>query len=61
MKSQITEVNVRTLSGATIWTNNNPVLEGVSIPVHLNAESGIYLVEVMTQSGEVFTEKAVIK
>jgi hypothetical protein len=61
MKSQITEVNVRTLSGATIWTNNSPVLEGVSIPVHLNAESGIYLIEVMTQSGEVYTEKAVIK
>jgi hypothetical protein len=61
LKSQITEVNVRTLAGATIWSNSNPLLEGVSIPVALNAESGIYLIEVRTQTGEIYTEKAIIR
>jgi hypothetical protein len=61
LKSQITEVKVRTLAGATIWSNSNPLLEGVSIPVALNAESGIYLIEVRTQTGEIYTEKAIIR
>lgn len=61
LKSQITEVKVRTLSGATIWSALNPALEGVSIPVALNAESGIYLIEVLTQTGEIYTEKAIIR
>ena len=52
---------MRTLAGATIWSNSSPLLEGVSIPVALNAESGIYLIEVRTQTGEIYTEKAIIR
>lgn len=60
-KSQISKVLVRTLSGSTIWSNENPIHEGLSIPVRLNAESGVYMIQVTTQSGEIYTEKAVVK
>ncbi len=61
IKAQIREIQIRNLQGSLIWENLNPQLEGISIPVDLKANVGMYFIEVRTESGEVFTEKVLIK
>ena len=60
LKSQIAKVQVRSLSGAIIWSATE-FENAVSIPVRLNADAGMYFIEVETRSGDLYTEKAIVK
>ena len=62
LENKITEVRVMNLSGQNIVQISASQRQGLSIPVDLNGfDQGMYMVEVTTKQGNVYTEKLILK
>jgi hypothetical protein len=64
LKGQLSGIRVTQLTGQVVYeyqSNQYSEMQGTSFSFSLPNHGGVYLVEVTTQTGEVFTEKLIIR